>query len=49
LADFAYRIEITWPVFAEAGLLGLLVALLTVGGHAMKAALTDPVKVLRYE
>jgi putative ABC transport system permease protein len=49
LADFAYRIEITWPVFAEAGLLGLLVALFTVGGHAMKAALTDPVKVLRYE
>ncbi len=49
LQNFAYRIEISWPIFLIAGLSVLLVALLTVSYQAVKAALTDPVESLRYE
>ena len=49
LQNFAYRIEISWPIFLIAGLSALLVALLTVSYHAVKAALTNPVDSLRYE
>ncbi len=49
LKDFAYRIEIQWWVFAFAGISALLVALLTVSFHAIKAALANPVKSLRTE
>lgn len=49
LAQFAYRIDISIWTFAVAGLLTLTVALLTVSYQSIKAALTDPVKSLRYE
>jgi putative ABC transport system permease protein len=49
LQDFAFRIEIEWWVFALAGALAILVALLTVGTQALKAALDNPVKSLRSE
>lgn len=49
LEDFAYRIEIGWWVFAFAGGLALVTALLTVSVQAVKAALANPVKSLRYE
>ncbi|GAB2790044.1 ABC transporter permease [Rhabdobacter roseus] len=49
LADFAYKIEIAWWVFALAGTLALGVALLTVSFQAIKAALMNPVKSLRSE
>ncbi len=49
LQAFAYRIDIGWSVFALAGGLALLVALLTVSTQAIKAALANPVKALRYE
>ena len=49
LGYFAYRIEIGWWVFALAGLLALLIALLTVSFQAIKAALANPVKSLRSE
>ena len=49
LQDFAYRIDISWWVFAVAGLLALLIALLTVSVQAIKAALANPVKNLRTE
>jgi putative ABC transport system permease protein len=49
LEDFAYRIEISWWIFLTAGLAALLIALLTVSYQAIRAALTDPVKSLRYE
>jgi putative ABC transport system permease protein len=49
LQDFAYRIEISWWVFALAGGLALLIALLTVSFQAIKAALANPVDSLRYE
>jgi len=49
LQDFAYRIEISWWVFALAGGLALLIALVTVSVQAIRAALSNPVKALRYE
>ena len=49
LRDFAYRIEISWPLFLIAGATALGIALLTVSYHSMKAALANPVKSLRYE
>ena len=49
LQDFAYRIDISWKVFALAGLLSALIALFTVSFQALKAALTNPVKNLRSE
>ena len=49
LQDFAYRIEISWWIFALAGVLALLIALLTVSYQAIRAALANPVKSLRSE
>lgn len=49
LQSFAYRIEISWWVFAIAGLAALFIALLTVSFQAIKAAIANPVKSLRTE
>lgn len=49
LADFAYRIEIQWWMFALAGLLALGVAFLTVSFQSVRAAVANPVKALRNE
>jgi putative ABC transport system permease protein len=49
LQDFAYRINIEWWVFALAGVMALLIALLTVSFQAIKAAVANPVKSLRTE
>ena len=49
LEGFAYRINISWWVFAIAGLLALLIALITVSFQALKAAFTNPMKSLRTE
>jgi len=49
LGNFVYRIEISWLIFLIAGLVVLLIAVLTVSYQAIKAALTDPVRALRYE
>jgi putative ABC transport system permease protein len=49
LSGFAYRVDLGFGVFAAAGVVALLVALLTVSGQAVRAALADPVESLRYE
>ncbi|MFL5810655.1 MAG: ABC transporter permease [Flavisolibacter sp.] len=49
LEDFAYRIDISWVVFAGAGLIALLIALLTISFQAIRAAVANPVKSLRSE
>lgn len=49
LQDFAYRINISWWVFALVGLVTVLIALLTVSFQAIKAAVANPVKSLRTE
>jgi putative ABC transport system permease protein len=49
LKDFAYRINIGIMTFIIAGILTLLIALLTISYQAIKAASANPVKSLRYE
>ena len=49
LQTYAYRIDISWWVFALAGFLSVMIALLTVSYQSIKAALANPVKNLRTE
>jgi len=49
LADFAYRIDVQWWLFALAGTGALAIAFLTVSYQSIKAALANPVKSLRSE
>jgi putative ABC transport system permease protein len=49
LQDFAYRIQIGWWVLVSAGIIALLIAMLTVSFQAIKAAIANPVKSLRTE
>jgi len=49
LQDFAYRIDISWWMFASAGILVMLIALATISFQAIKAAIANPVKSLRTE
>ncbi len=49
LRDFAYKVNISWEVFALAGITALLIALITVSFQAIKAAIANPVKSLRTE
>jgi putative ABC transport system permease protein len=49
LEDFSYRIEISWWIFALAGILAVTIAILTVSYQSIKAAMANPVKSLRTE
>lgn len=49
LNDYAYRIQISAWVFLIAGVLALLIALVTISFQSVKAAIADPVKSLRAE
>ncbi len=49
LQSFAFHIDIAWQVFAIAGIVSLVIALLTVSFQAIKAALANPVESLRAE
>jgi ABC-type antimicrobial peptide transport system permease subunit len=49
LESYAYRIKINWAIFLAAGLLALVIALLTVSFQAVKTAMANPVKSLRSE
>jgi putative ABC transport system permease protein len=49
LQNFAYRIEISWWMFALAGGIALVIAMLTVSWQAIRAATANPVESLRYE
>ena len=49
LQDFVYRAPISWWIFAATAALALLVALLTIGSQALRAATANPVKSLRAE
>jgi putative ABC transport system permease protein len=49
LQNFAYKIDISWWIFALGGLAALMIALLTVSGQALKVAWANPVKALRNE
>ena len=49
LQEFAYRIHISWMVFALTALIALFIALATISFQAIKAAVSNPVKSLRSE
>lgn len=49
LNHFDYRIGISWQVFAGAGILSCIIALLTVSSQAIRAALLNPVISLKSE
>jgi putative ABC transport system permease protein len=49
LQNFEYRAPIGWWVFALAGLIAVLIALVTISFQAVKAAVANPVNSLRSE
>jgi putative ABC transport system permease protein len=49
LNGFAYSTDIDLRTFIGAGLLALVIALLTISFHAIRAAVANPVSALRYE
>lgn len=49
MRNFAYRIDLSWWMFASAGFIALLIALLTVSFQSIRAAAANPVKSLRAE
>lgn len=49
LKEFAYQISMEWWFFAIAGILGIGVAMFTVGIEAFKAAVKNPVDTLKSE
>jgi putative ABC transport system permease protein len=49
LENFAYKTELSWWIFALAGVLALGIALLTVSWQSWRAATRSPVEALRYE
>ena len=49
LADFAFHTEMSWWIFAAAGIIALIIAFVTISFQSIKAALANPVKSLRSE
>ncbi|TDE08284.1 ABC transporter permease [Dyadobacter psychrotolerans] len=49
LQDFAYRVDISWWIFALAAGVSIVVAILTVGYQSLRAALLNPVESLKVE
>ncbi|OGU54592.1 MAG: hypothetical protein A2V66_02380 [Ignavibacteria bacterium RBG_13_36_8] len=49
LEEFAYRLDLSFLFFILAGILSLVIALLTVSYQAIKVAVANPVNSLRYE
>lgn len=49
LQSFAYKVDLDWWTFALAGVIAIVIALITLSFQSIKAALTNPVKSLRNE
>jgi len=49
LQSFSYRVVISWWMFALAGAIAILIALITVSFQSIKAAIANPVNSLRSE
>jgi len=49
LENFAYRVNLIWWIFVLAGLITMLISLLTVSWHTWKTATKNPVECLRHE
>jgi putative ABC transport system permease protein len=49
LQDYKYKTDIGWEVFAAAGIISVVIALLTVSYQSIRAALANPATNLRSE
>ena len=49
LEGFAYKTALSWWIFVLAGLISLVIVLITVSGLSYKAARRNPIEALRYE
>ena len=49
MESFAYKAELSWWVFVLAGIISLVLVLLTVSGLTYRAARRNPIEALRYE
>jgi putative ABC transport system permease protein len=49
LEDYAYRISIDWWIFILAGIITIILTLLTIGFQAVRAATANPVKAIKAE
>ncbi len=49
LENFAYRISISWTIFALSALLAIVIAIITVSFQSIKAARVNPVKSIKNE
>jgi len=49
LQDFAFRIDLSWWIFAATGIIAMVIALVTLSFQAIRAAIANPVKSLRTE
>ena len=49
LGGYVYHIHISWMIFVLAGLLGVIITMLTVSYQSFRAAMANPIKSLRTE
>ncbi|RPD41374.1 ABC transporter permease [Chitinophaga barathri] len=49
LQDFAYRVDISWWIFAAAGIIAIFIALFTVSFQALRAARSNPMQSLKID
>jgi putative ABC transport system permease protein len=49
LESFAYRISLSWWIFAGAGFTAFIITFITVSVQSLRAARKNPVETLRYE
>jgi ABC-type antimicrobial peptide transport system permease subunit len=49
LLNFAYKVDVSWWIFALSGLAAIIIALITISFQSVKAALANPVLSLRSE
>jgi len=49
LENFAYRVNLSWWIFVSAGIITIIISLLTVSWHTWNTATKNPVDCLRHE
>lgn len=49
LSDFVFRIKMDWWMFGAGGILALVIALVTISFHSLKAGMANPVDTLKNE
>ncbi len=49
LESFVYKIDVEWPLFLASLIIGILIAVISVSYHAVRAALVNPAEILKDE